>query len=85
MKKIRLLGLSAILLALVAGGCKKDKKENCAQLITNFSEAYSTFSVEPSEENCTKLTNAAKALLNSECVSDEVRANAEDFATGCPV
>lgn len=84
MKKIRLLGLSAILLTSIAGGCKKDKAVNCNDLIKNFTEAVANLNAAPSEENCIKATNAAKALLQSECVSEEVRESARNYENGCP-
>ncbi len=86
MKKIKLVAFSALLFAAISGvGCKKEKAVNCEQLIRNFTEAKTHFYNEPSKENCTKVSNAAKALLNSDCVSEEVRESASSFKDGCPV
>ncbi|MBU8892888.1 MAG: hypothetical protein KOO66_08915 [Bacteroidales bacterium] len=74
MKKI-LIPFAIILMSagVLFNSCDRDDSPlnvlDCAQLLTDYSQAASAFSADPSTENCNTLKNAIVDYLAEDCVA----------------
>jgi len=72
------LAISAAL-CLASFGCKKDAKkaEDCTALAQAVSDASVAFSTDQSSQNCAALKNAYNAYINSSCITQEAKTEAQ--------